>query len=154
MFTDKQWELMDEAIAILHPYRTATTLLQGQDYETASLPLPFIQTCNRRLKPDRHKDISQNVVKDECLSLPAQLFRKQLLKEMNERFPFTRDTVKAADRLYEANRFVIPTFFNPKYKQLDRIAGLDKALIAVAMSRVRREMLQVLKPLHDHLTSI
>lgn len=143
---------MDEVIAILAPFATVTTKMQTESLETASMPFPLVLQCFNRLQKDCHKNSKAQVVDDKDLSVPAQLFRKQLKKEMMIRFPFTSDKYLSQVDLRETvTRFVVPSFLNPQYNCLRGMRNVEQRFITKAKEIIKEEMRVILEPLKIHL---
>lgn len=148
---------MGELLEILDPFTAVTTDLQGQTYETASLALPLLLVCSNSIKANRHPRMVNNVVTtvpDKNLSVTAHAFRKQLRKEMRERFPISGAKMNMEEKRSMVEQFYVPTFFNPTYdirSAKPKLEGAYDNMIKLAKNIVKEGMEELLQPLLQEL---
>ena len=135
----------------LYPFFIVTDELQG-DGETATKVAPLIKMLKDSLLRNGHIR-GEGCVPDEQLSAPILAFRRQLLKELRNRFKFLKGGLSDAEKEKVAKQFLVPAYLNPKYKDIESEDSVCVGVVAriKVESIIRRDMKTVLKPLHTYL---
>ena len=148
-FSDADWRLMEEVVERLFPFFIVTDELQG-DGETATKVAPLIKMLKDSLSPNGHIR-GERCVPDRELSAPILAFRRQLLKELRDRFKFLKGGLTIAEKEKVAKQFLVPAYLTPKYKDIEESVGVGVQARKLVEGIVRRDMKAVLQPLEKFL---